>query len=359
MKKSKISIASILSFEPNESLLRSQLSDPKMDWEWLVKSSSQQGVMTSAYCRLKHKNLIDVLPNDLNTYLSEITNINRNRNQSLLDQVKELSHLFNTHKIHHVFVKGCALLASGVYNDIGERMIGDIDVLVEPTHLHKAGRLLKETNYTSLDESLFGKYKDHRHLPRLIHPDRLGAVEIHSKLLRTERRKILNIKEILANRRTIKDVCVPTIETNLDILILNHQINDFGYLFKSINLKACYDSLALEQQNEPSIASKTSKYHRLFYTLRALNFKPFSKTSKNTSSTVLKKMYKYLNKKGLVNKIHTRLVNVNIGLITGLEGVKLFAKNKHFRADVWTHKSEVIKLFRAKNSLLKTETNTP
>ena len=64
-----------------------------------------------------------------------------------------------------------------------------------------------------------------------------------------------------------RNVLSPTIETNLDILILNHQINDFGYLFKSINLKACYDSLALEQQNEPSIASKTSKYHRLFYTL--------------------------------------------------------------------------------------------
>ena len=69
-------------------------------------------------------------------------------------------------------------------------------------------------------------------------------------------------------------------------------------------------------------------------------------TSKNTSSTVLKKMYKLLNKKGLVRRIYTRIVNVNIGLITGLEGIKLFAKNKHFRADVWNHKSEVIKLFR-------------
>ena len=346
MRKSKISIASILCFEPNESLLRSELSDPKMDWEWLVKSSSQQGVMTSAYCRLKHKNLIDVLPSDLNSYLSEITNINRNRNQSLLNQIKELSLLFNTHKIHHVFVKGCALLASGVYNDIGERMVGDIDILVEPTHLHKAERLLKETDYNSLEESHFGKYKDHRHLPRLIHPDRLGAVEIHSKLLRKERQKILNVKEILANRRTIKGVCVPIMVANLDILILNHQINDFGYLFKSINFKVCYDSLVLEQQNEPSTTSKTSKYHRLFYTLRALYFKSNSMTSKNTSSTVLKKMYKLLNKKGLVRRIYTRIVNVNIGLITGLEGIKLFAKNKHFRADVWNHKSEVIKLFR-------------
>lgn len=338
-----------MSFEPNESLLRSQLSDPKMDWEWLVKSSSQQGVMTSAYCRLKHKNLIDILPNDLNTYLSEITNINRNRNLSLLNQVKELSLIFNTHKIHHVFVKGCALLASGVYYDLGERMVGDIDILVEPEHLHKAERLLKETDYNSLEESLFGKYKDHRHLPRLIHPDRLGAVEIHSKLLRKERRNILNVKEILANRRTINGVCVPTIEANLDILILNHQINDFGYLFKSINLKVCYDSLVLERQTEPSATSKTSKYHRLFYTLKALYFKSNSKTSKNTSLIVLKNVYKYLNKKGLARRIYIRIAKINIGLITCMEGMKLFIKNKHFRADVWTHKSEVIKLLKDDN----------
>ena len=64
MKKSKASIASILSFEPNESLLRTQLSDPKMDWEWFVKASSQAGVMTSAYCRLEQKGLLELLPED-------------------------------------------------------------------------------------------------------------------------------------------------------------------------------------------------------------------------------------------------------------------------------------------------------
>ena len=133
MRKSKKSIATILSFESNETELKAQLSGKKMDWEWFVKASSQLGVMTSAYCRLEQKGLLDLVPEDLNAYLSGITKINRNRNQSLLNQVKELSELFNGHGINHVFIKGCALLASGYFKDFGERLIGDIDLIVEPT----------------------------------------------------------------------------------------------------------------------------------------------------------------------------------------------------------------------------------
>ena len=346
MKKTKTDIASILSFETNATKLRAQLGVETMDWEWFVKASSHHGVLTTAYCRLKQKGLLDVLPGDLNNYLQELTSINRNRNNSLLDQVKAISELFNAHEIHHVFVKGCAFLASGYYKDYGERLIGDIDVLVEPTYLHKAEQVLKDVSYSALDETLFGKHKKHRHLPRLIHPDHLGAVEIHSKLLRKEMLKILNIKKILDNRRILNGVCVPTIEANLDILILNNQINDFGYLFKSVNFKACYDSLVLEQQKEQPIKIITSKYHRLFYALRGLYFKSLTKDAKNTTTTILKTFYKYLNQNRLARRVYTKLVNIHIGLVTCLVGMKIFIKNKHFRADLWNHKSDIVKILR-------------
>ena len=346
MKKIKTRIASILSFEANETELKVRLSHKSMDWDWFVRAGSHHGVLTSAYCRLKQKGLLDVMPEDLKDYLRKLTAINRNRNKTLLHQVQELSKLFNSHGIQHVFVKGCALLASGYYMDYGERLIGDIDVLVEPNDLLKAEQILKEADYDSLGETLFGKYKKHRHLPRLVNYKYLGAVEIHSKLLRKEVPKILTTKEILGNQRTINGVCVPSPKANLDILILNHQINDFGHVFKSINLKACYDSLVLEQQKEQSTNEVTTKYHRLFYTLRALYFNFNTKDSKNTTSVMVKTIYKYLNQNRMVRRIFTKLVNLNIGIVTCLEGLKLFVKNKHFRVDVWNHKSEVVKLLR-------------
>ena len=84
----------------------------------------------------------------------------------------------------------------------------------------------------------------------MVHKDGLGAVEIHSKLLRKRVSSLLDLQEILANRITIDQVYVPDAKTNLDLLILNNQVNDFGYLFKFTNFKSCYDSLVLEQQHK-------------------------------------------------------------------------------------------------------------
>ena len=184
-------------------------------------------------------------------------------------------------------------------------MIGDIDILVESNHLYKAEHLLKEVNYNSQEQTLFGKHKNHRHLPRLIHAEHLGAVEIHSKLLRKEKQNLLTVNTILANQELINGVSVPRIEDNLDILILNHQINDFGYAFKSIDLKVCYDSFVLEQQQEQQQKEANtlgiSKYHRLFYTLRALYFEPSTKDSIKTT-TVLKTIYAFINKNKIAIK---------------------------------------------------------
>ena len=347
MRKTKPSIAKILSYEANEAELRTQLSHKNMDWEWFVKASSQQGVMTTAYCRLEQKGLLDLVPTDLITYLNEITKINRQRNESLFHQARELSKLFNDYKINHVFVKGCALLASGCYTDFGERLIGDIDVLVEPTNLYKAEQLLLNLDYTSLKPSLFGKYKKHRHLPRLVHTDRLGAVEIHSKLLRKNNSKILNPHEVIKSRKRVAEVYVPKPEVNIDILILNHQINDFGYLFKCINLKTCYDSMVLEQQmKRPSDTFNNSKYHRVFFTLRDSYFILLHKDSINKNIPIIKNFYKHINKKGVLAQIYRKLVNINIGWISCIEGLKLFVTNKDFRSDLWNHRSEVVKLLK-------------
>jgi len=133
-----------------------------MDWDWFVKASSQLGVMTNTYCRLEQKGLLDLVPRDLNSYLSEITKINRNRNETLLHQIKELSVLFDAHKIPHVFIKGCALMVLGCFRDFGERLIGDIDVLVETSNLYKGEQLLLSVEYVSVKNSVFGKYKTHR-----------------------------------------------------------------------------------------------------------------------------------------------------------------------------------------------------
>ena len=62
--------------------------------------------------------------------MKNITEINRERNKLIIDQAKEINKLLLMHNIKPIFLKGMAALVEGIYNDIGERMISDIDLIV-------------------------------------------------------------------------------------------------------------------------------------------------------------------------------------------------------------------------------------
>jgi hypothetical protein len=348
MREIKSHIATILAFESNESKLKNQLNSPEMDWDLLVKSSSQLGVMTSVFCRLKQKKLTNYLPKELYTYFDEITEINRNRNQTLLSQTIEISCLLDKHKISHVFIKGIALLAMDCYKNLGERLIGDIDILIDPAQIYKAEQILLECSYESAKLTVFGQHKKHRHLPRLIHPERIGAVEIHSRILRKNKSNFLKTNDVLKNSQIVSSIRVPDNKTLIDILILSHQINDFGYLYKSINFKSCYDSLVIGQYYNSEIDWDTSKYHKLFCDLKELFFKPISKP-RSIKSLVKKWFYKKLNNPSLFQRFYSKLIYCFLKLKRAMKGVKLFIKNKPFRTDVLNNSSQLREYISKKN----------
>ena len=114
-------IADILSFETSNSELEQLLSHPSFDWDAIVSEGSRHLVLPALYCRLQSKKLLHVLPNDLKEYLEEITELNRERNSAILDQINIITEWFNKHNIEHAFLKGGALLALDCYDDIAER----------------------------------------------------------------------------------------------------------------------------------------------------------------------------------------------------------------------------------------------
>ena len=140
-------IADILSFTTSNTSLEATLSAADVDWDAIVVHGSRQLVIPTLYCRLKQRQLLHLLPEDLDLYLHDITSQNRKRNKAILEEVTMLSTLFKKHHIEHVFLKGAALLASGYYEDIAERMIGDIDILVATKQLDKAFELLQQHSF--------------------------------------------------------------------------------------------------------------------------------------------------------------------------------------------------------------------
>ena len=62
---------------------------------------------------------------------TKIYGLNRERNIQILQRIDDITAELNKKNIQPVFLKGTANLLDGLYSDLGERMIGDIDFLVK------------------------------------------------------------------------------------------------------------------------------------------------------------------------------------------------------------------------------------
>tara|TARA_B110000967_G_scaffold86605_1_gene89213 strand:+ start:2076 stop:2333 length:258 start_codon:yes stop_codon:yes gene_type:complete len=79
------------------------------------------------YCNLKKADFLQYLPINLIQYMKHITDLNRERNQQTIEQAREIILLLLAHSITPIFLKGTGNLLEGLYEDIAQRMVGDIN----------------------------------------------------------------------------------------------------------------------------------------------------------------------------------------------------------------------------------------
>ena len=102
-----------------------------INFEKLITLTSGHLMLPALFFNIQKKKAAYLFPEDFIDYIKNIFAINKARNEILLDEAKELSELLVEHNIKHFFLKGTALLLSNVFEDIGERMIGDIDFIIQ------------------------------------------------------------------------------------------------------------------------------------------------------------------------------------------------------------------------------------
>lgn len=321
-------IAAILSFKSSKEELEKTLSHTPFNWDNIVVEGSKHLVLPAIYCRLKAKRLTHLLPEELDTYLKEITALNRSRNSQIIFQINTLSELFKAHEIEHVFLKGAALISGDYYEDIAERMLGDIDILVPTDQLDFAFQLLKDNSYYPIEQTLGNDFFEHKHLPRLKTDTYICAVELHRKLFLTHQCDTLSTENILAASRIINGICIPS-ATHLQLHnILNYQVNDKGSLHNSISFRSAYDSIALFHKYG-IIELKPSKLIATYYNILSLFFDDFPEHYKTTTFTT--RFYMYKLKHIAFYKRWNKLVKLLDFLRIVIGRIPLFIKNKAYR----------------------------
>lgn len=227
--------------------IKKVLKSKKIDWDLFIKISTSQMILPALYCNYQKKHLLHFLPNDLVFYMKEITSLNRDRNLKINKQIIELNALLKQHGVNPIFVKGSGNLIKGLYEDIAERMIGDIDFLVSKNKYDLTSKILLEHNYKYVSNPGY-HFPQYKHHPRLFNEDNIAAVEIHKELVTEKYASEFNYNFITNNIIQKNGFSVLSYDDQKALSIFSNQINDYGFRYKTIGLKNAYDFILLNSK---------------------------------------------------------------------------------------------------------------
>ncbi len=292
----------------NKLIVENLLKEESIDWDNVVKLSTSHYVFPALYCNLKQADFLHYLPEDLVEYMKHITDLNRERNELIIEQAKEINDLLLKNSITPIFLKGTGNLLEGLYNDIAERMVGDIDFLVELKHFRKAVEILKKDGYSEYYKDIPDTTLVNRHYPKMIKDNRISSVEVHYKMVSDKRFKEFNYHFIKNNIKPENNFHFLSDEDKIIMTAINKQFNDHGSKLKNFSLRNSYDLLVLSKKASPLKAIKKIKNylllnHFLFSSNKVLNNPKIIEFENNYSSeSFYKKQIQGTNKKKHIKK---------------------------------------------------------
>lgn len=222
-----------------------------IDWNKFVSLCSSHLITPVVYLKFLKTNMLSLLPEDLENYLKEIYDLSVTRNNLILNQITEVSDLLAQNNIYPVLLKGAGNLIDNIYSDPGERIMGDIDFLVNETEYLKAAHILTKLGYTESKLYYYDDVTILKHYPRLSHPDKVASVEIHRIPVDENYLELFN-PEII--REQIKKVaghpnCFVLSDKHKIVLNFIHsQLTNKGHSSAVVSLRDAYDLYLLSEK---------------------------------------------------------------------------------------------------------------
>jgi hypothetical protein len=252
--------------EKNRDKIEIILKTTDVDWDAVVKVSTSHYVFPALYCNFKRVDFLKYLPAHLVEYMIHITNLNRDRNTQIFQQAKELNSLLLANNIRPIFLKGTGNLLAGIYDDIAERMVGDIDFIFSKEDYPKAITVLREFGYCEVEKREYYFPDLAKHYRRLQKEKNIAAIEIHSELLDIKKYAYeFNYSFVEKDSQVINGIAVLSYANKLNLSIIANQINDSGFYYKTMALRNAYDVFLLSKKTNTKAAMNS--LNKLSHTL--------------------------------------------------------------------------------------------
>lgn len=223
-----------------------------IDWEKLIGLCSNHLVLPLIYLKFKSHGILPHLPGEVMEHLVEIHALNHSRNLQILQQLKEVTALLNQAGIYPVYLKGAGHLLNGLYDDLGERMIGDIDFLVPEKDYLPTARLLEKEGY-STGGTFYGDVNVLKHYPRLFKPGVPADLEVHRMPVAEKHASWFNAELIFKEKKTVSSLegCfVLSDRHNLIHNFIHCQLGHQGHNTGIVAFRDLYDVYRLSKRTE-------------------------------------------------------------------------------------------------------------
>lgn len=193
--------------------------------------------------RLKEVELTVYLAADLVEHLENLVQLNADRNRQILKQIDEIS--FHLHKagIEPVFMKGTANLLDGLYQNPGDRMIGDIDFLVRDNDFLPTAEILLNLGYKT-DTEIYDDIKTLKDYPRLFRENSPADIEIHRLPVIPEYTGWFSTELVFKEKKQIQGKINCFVPSDMHKLIQNFihsQLTNKGHKLRLVSLRDLYD----------------------------------------------------------------------------------------------------------------------
>ena len=255
-----------------------KISDDEIEWAQFVSLCNNHLILPVIYLKFKAHKLIEHLPVELAEFLKEIYNLNVARNEQILLQIKDILKLLNANEIYPTFLKGTGNLLDGLYSDVGERMIGDIDFLVPEKDYLKAAKILENEGYIK-NPNFVSDSLNPKHYPSLFKVGVPATVEVHRLIVPQRYGKMFNSETIDKKKIVVyrEDYCFVLSDFHNTILNFIHsQLSHGGYLNGIVSYRDIYDLYLISRRIEIqsvicSIQHKRKAISYFLFAGRALN----------------------------------------------------------------------------------------
>jgi hypothetical protein len=207
-------------------------------------------ILPVLYIKFRNYNILSLLPPELSSHLEYVYVLNKKRNLEILQQTDQINTILKHENISPVYLKGTGNLLAQLYSDPGERMIGDIDILVMESDYLKTIDLVISLGY-NYEEKDYRNEAIEKHFHRLYRQDVPADIEIHRVPVNIKFSKKFNSEMIYANRIPAHGYSasfVPSLEHRIIHNFIHAQLSNKGHWLKSNSLRDLYDLYLLSNQ---------------------------------------------------------------------------------------------------------------